>query len=186
MRINYFALGSGERICILLDEGADFGATERPLRPEERMRTKYGPVELPTAVGTIVVVFDLPRMFGRVRLDSDVLAGSFLADIRIWDAAPLRALNPGASLPAQPIHVVRRPRSSGTNEVFGAYRMRSAAWRRASTSGGTDRPVGEPVKGNEGVAAEVRSIPGAIGFVETAYAVESLLDSAALRDVAGR
>lgn len=186
VRINYFSVGSGEGIRILLDEGADFGATDRPLRPEERVRTRCGPVEFPTAVGAIVVVFNLPWMSGRLRLDADVLAGIFLGDIRTWDAPPLRALNPGAALPPLPIHVVRRPRTSGTNEVFGEYLSGAAAWRRATERGGTDRPVGEQIEGNEGVAAEVRSIPGAIGFVEQAYALESHLDVAALRNVAGR
>lgn len=185
VRINYFSVSSGEGIRLLFDEEMDFGAIDRPLHPDERARARCGPVEIPTVVGAIAVVVNLPRIFSAVRLDAATLAGIYLGRITRWDDPALRALNPTLALPAIPIRVVQRARTSGTSEVFADYLATTAEWRRAPRDATTAWPIGERVEGNEGVAAQVRTTEGALGFVELSYAQQSRLSTAALRNVAG-
>ena len=186
VRINYFSVGSGEGVRLLLDENVDFGATDRPLRADERARARCGPVEVPTVVGAIAVVVNLPMIGNPVHLDADVLAAIYLGRVSRWDDAALRRLNPSLALPAREILVVQRARTSGTSEIFADYLGESAAWRAAQGDGAVHWPVGERVEGNEGVAAQVRTTEGSLGFVELSYAQQSHLAVAALRNRAGR
>lgn len=185
VRINYFSVGSGEGIRLLFDEDVDFGASDRPLRDAERARARCGPVEIPMVVGAIAVVVHLPRIASVVRLDADALAAIYLGQVSRWDDPLLRALNPTLALPAAPILVVQRARTSGTSEGFAAYLATSARWRAAQRDSLTQWPVGDRVEGNEGVAAEVRAREGALGFVELTYAQQSQLATAALRNASG-
>ncbi len=187
VRINYFSVGSGEGIRLLLDEDVDFGASDRPLHAAERDRARCGPVELPMVVGAIAVVVHLPRIASVVRLDADALAAIYLGQVTRWDDPLLRALNPTLALPAAPILVVQRASTSGTSEVFFAYLAASARWKaaRPGTDAAARPPVGEVAQGNEGVAAQVRAREGALGFVELTYAQQAQLATVALRNAAG-
>lgn len=185
-RINYLSLGSGEGIRLLLEGEVDFAATDRPLRANELARTTCGPVVIPTALGTIAVVVNLPGVRQPVALDADALAGIFLGRIARWDAAALRRLNAGLALPALPIRVVHRVHTSGTSAVFESYLRTAEAWRAARPEANAPWPVGDGFDGSEGVAAQVQVTAGAIGFVELSYALQSRLATAALRNRAGR
>lgn len=186
VRINYFSVGSGEGIRLLLDEDVDFGASDRPLRSDERARARCGPVEILTVAGPIAVVVNLPTIANPLRFDADALSAIYLGRITRWNDATLRGLNPTLALPDAPIHVVQRAGTSGTSEIFGDYLSGSASWHAAQRDGAVHWPVGERVDGNEGVAAQVRSTVGSLGFVELAYARQSGLAVAALRNRAGR
>ncbi len=184
VRINYFSLGSGEGIRLLLEDEVDFGATDRPLRADESARATCGPLILPMVLGNIAVVVNLPGVAAPLHLDADALAAIYRGVVTTWDAPSLRRLNPGVRLPALPIQAVRRARSSGTSTVFAQYLSSAAGWPVRSGNAETEWPVGDAVEGNEGVAAQVRATPGAIGFVEQAYATQSRLTIAALRNAA--
>lgn len=186
VRINYFSVGSGEGLRLLFDGGADFGASDRPLLPDERARARCGPLEIPTVVGGIAVVVNLPRIVSTVQLDAETLAGIFLGHVTRWNDPALTALNPRLALPALPIRVVRRARTSGTSAVFSDYLEAAPAWRAAQADPRAQETVGDRVEGNEGVAAQVRAIEGAVGFVELSYAQQAQLATAALRNVSGR
>lgn len=185
-RINYLSLGSGEGIRLLLSGEVDFGATDRPLRPDELARTTCGPLVIPTALGTIAVVVNLPGLRAPISLDADALAAIFLGRIDRWDAPPLRRLNADLPLPALPIQVVHRVHTSGTSAVFESYLRAAREWRDARPTPDAPWPVGAGFEGNEGVAAQVQVTAGAIGFVELSYAMQSRLATAALRNRAGR
>lgn len=186
VRINYFSVGSGEGIRLVLEENVDFGATDRPLRADERARARCGPVEVLTVVGAIAVVVNLPTIGNPVHLDADALAAIYLGRITRWNDATIRSLNPALALPDAPIHVVQRTSTSGTSEIFADYLDGAAAWRTARGDSLTRWPVGARVEGNEGVAAQVSSTVGSIGFVELTYARQAGLSVAALRNRAGR
>ena len=47
-------------------------------------------------------------------------------------------------------------------------------------------PVGLGDKGNEGVAGQVKNTPGALGYVELAYAISNKLPAAAVKNAAGK
>ena len=125
----------------MLEEDVDFGATDRPLLDSERARARCGPVEIPTVVGAIAVVVNLPRITNAVRLDADALAGIYLGRIVRWDDRALRDLNPSLALPATPILAVHRVRTSGTGDVFADYLSTSSAWRVARSVSITSRTL---------------------------------------------
>ncbi len=186
VRINYFSVGTGEGVRLLLADSVDFGAVDRPLRAAERAQARCAPLEIPTVVGAIAVAYNLPGVSVPLRLDEPLLAGIFLGRITRWDAPELRALNPEVTPEPLPIRVVRRARSSGTSEVFARYLDADATWRSVSRTRGEGDAVGDLVEGNEGVASQVRATPGAIGFVEQSYAQQSKLQVAHLRNRAGK
>ena len=186
VRINYFSVGSGEGIRLMLDENVDFGATDRPLRAAERARARCGPVEVLTVAGAIAVAVNLPAIGNPVHLDAEALAAIYLGRVTRWNDAMIRALNPTLALPDAGIHVVQRASTSGTSEVFADYLDGAIAWRAARGDSLARWPVGERLEGNEGVAAQVRSTVGSIGFVELTYARQAGLAVAALRNRAGR
>lgn len=187
VHINYFSVGSSGGIHALAHGEADFGASDRPLLPAELAEMHCGePVAVPTTLGAIAVTYNLPGVTQPLKLDGATLAEIFAGRIARWDAAPIRALNPGLSLPATPIRVVHRADGSGTGRVFAAFLHHSApSWPAVVDDAPVRWPAGVGVTGNEGVAAEVQASTGAIGFVEAAYAGQLHLSVAAVRNEAG-
>jgi phosphate transport system substrate-binding protein len=183
VQINYFSIGSGEGIRLLLDGSADFGATDRPLAADELARATCGVVQFPTVVGAIAIAYNLPGLTAPLRLDAATLAGIFAGRITRWDDARLRALNPGVTLPAIGIRPVQRARVTGTAAVFARF-LATAPGSSANSTLGVN-PSTARVEGNEGVVAEVLNASGAIGAVELTYASQSRLPVAQLRNASG-
>jgi len=185
VRINYFSVGSGEGIRLLLDGSADFGATDRPLTADERSRARCGPFDLPTVVGAVAVAYRVPGLVAPLKLDADVLVDIFAGRITSWDAPAIAALNPGVRLPRLRIFVVQRARITGTSALFARY-LASASQRMADSSATRALVgVGSQVEGNEGVTAAISAQDGAVGVVEYTYAQQARLDVAALRNLSG-
>jgi phosphate transport system substrate-binding protein len=166
----------------------DFGASDSPVESAELARSPGGPVlYVPMVIGAVAVTYHLPALRSPLRLDGDVLADIYRGRITRWNDARLAALNRGLRLPSQEIVVVHRADGSGTTRAFTSYMAAgSTAWRRGPGIGESVRfPTGLGARGNEGVAAQVKQTPGAIGYVELTYATQSRLPVAALRNPAG-
>lgn len=187
VQINYFSVGSGEGIRLLLEGSADFGAADRPLTADERSRAVCGAVEVPTVLGAVAIAYRLPGLDQPLRLDAETLADIFLGRVTRWDDAPIQALNPGVALPAIAIRPVQRARVTGTSAVFGRYlSAASLRWRASQAAGGRVGGIDTRVEGNEGVTAAISATEGGIGAVELTYAQQARLPVAALRNAAGR
>ena len=187
VRIDYQSIGSGGGIAQIKAGTVDFGASDAPLSAEELEAS--GLVQFPMVMGGVVVVTNVPGVGDRqLRLSRELLAGIFLGRVKRWNDPAIRELNPGLSLPARPIAVVHRADGSGTTWVFTDYLSRvSPTWRsRVGRGKAVAWPVGLGGKGNEGVAAYVQRIPGAIGYVEYAYALQNHLPVALLENRDGR
>jgi phosphate transport system substrate-binding protein len=186
--INYQSIGSGGGIRQFLDGTIDFGATDAPMTPEQKAKAK-GPVfHVPTALGAVVVTYNLAGVAEPLRLAPETLASIFLGKITQWNDPRLTALNPGVSLPAQPIALIHRSDASGTTAIFSEYLGQvSSEWRETVGVGPALKwPAGLGGKGNEGVTGLVRTTPGALGYVELVYARTNGLPMASLRNRAGR
>jgi phosphate transport system substrate-binding protein len=184
-QINYQAIGSGGGINALKNGTVDFGASDAPLSNAD-MKTMPGQVvHIPTVAGAVAVVYNgLPR---GLRLSGPVLANIYLGQITRWNDAQIAALNPGMRLPNRAVTVARRSDSSGTSHIFTSYlKAVSPQWARQVGAGkAVSWPVGLGGKGNDGVAAIVKQTPGAVGYVELAYATQNGLPFAAIRNRAG-
>lgn len=174
--IAYQSIGSGLGITSIKSATVDFGASDRPLSPEELQKSGLG--QFPLVIGGVVPVFNLQGIkSGDLRFSGTVLADIYLGKIRRWDDPALQKLNPELKLPSAPISVVHRSDSSGTTFNWVNYLTKvSPEWKEKVGEGTTvDWPVGVGGKGNDGVAGLVEQINGAIGYVEYAYVLQSKL-----------
>jgi phosphate transport system substrate-binding protein len=186
VRLNYQAIGSGGGIKQITEGTVDFGASDAPLKPEEL--EKAGLTQFPVVMGGVVPVVNLPGVAsGELKLTPDLLADIFLGNVKKWTDPKISQLNPGAKLPDTAITVVHRSDGSGTTWIFTNYLAKvSPNWAKAV---GNDKSVSWPVgvggKGNQGVASYVQRIGGAIGYVETAYAMQNHMTETKLKNHAG-
>ena len=188
VKINYQSIGSGGGIRQLSEQTVDFGASDAPMSDAEMAKAKGGPVQhIPTALGAVVMVYNLPDLGAPLKLTGDVIAAIFQGQITKWNDARIAALNPGAKLPATDILVVHRSDGSGTSYVFTDYLASvSPAWAAKPGKGKEVQwPVGLGAKGNEGVAGQVKQTPGAIGYVELAYATQNKMSMASVKNAVG-
>jgi len=172
--INYQAIGSGGGIKQIKAKTVDFGASDKPLKPDEL--NAAGLYQFPTVIGGVVPVVNLPGIkAGRIKLSGGVLGDIFLGNVKTWNAPQIAQLNPGVSLPATPITVVHRSDGSGTSFLFTSYlSMKNPAWQsKVGASDSVNWPTGLGGKGNDGVAAFVKQTVGSIGYVEYAYAKQT-------------
>ena len=173
--VTYRSIGSGDGRQIQAKE-VTFGASDMPLNGADL--ELHGLVQFPTVVGGIVAVVNIEGVkTGDLTLDGPTLARIFLGEIKSWNHAALRKLNPSVKLPSQAITVVRRSDGSGTTFAFTDYLSKvSAIWKtRVGSITSIDWPVGIGAGGNEGVAVTVARTKGSIGYLEYAYATQNRL-----------
>ena len=189
VKINYQSIGSGGGIRQLSEQTVDFGASDAPMTDAELAKAKGGPVlHIPTVLGAVVVTYNVPELRRPLRLDGVVLAEIFLGKITKWNDSRIAALNAGVKLPATDILVVHRTDGSGTSYVFTDYLASvSSEWATKPGKGKEVQwPVGLGGKGNEGVAGQVKQLPGSIGYVELAYAKQNKLAYADIKNARGQ
>jgi phosphate transport system substrate-binding protein len=185
--LNYQAIGSGGGIKQINAGTVDFGASDKPLKPDDL--AAGGLVMFPTVVGGVVPVVNLPGIKpGQIKLTGAQVADIYRGVIKKWNDPLLAKTNPGVAMPNVPITVVHRSDGSGTTFLFTSYlSMKAAHW--AQQVGGNDSvqwPTGIGGKGNDGVAAFVKQTPGAIGYVEYAYAKQNAMTYTLLQNKAGK
>ena len=185
--LNYQSIGSGGGIRQITANTVDFGATDKPLKPDDLATNGF--IQFPTVVGGVVPVVNLPGVkSGQIKLTGAQIADIYRGVIKKWNDPLLARTNPGMTLPNLPITVVHRSDGSGTTFIFTTYlALKAAHW--ASDVGANDSvswPVGLGGKGNEGVAAFVKQTPGAIGYVEYAYATLNNLTYTQVQNKAGK
>ena len=185
--MNYQSIGSGGGIKQIKAKTVDFGASDKPLKPEEL--EKDGLMQFPAVIGGVVPVVNLPGIeAGRMKLTGSVLADIYLGKIKKWNEAPIAALNKGLPLPDAAITVVHRSDGSGTTFIFTNYLSKvSPDWKtKVGEEASVSWPAGVGGKGNEGVASYVKQIKGAIGYVEYAYALQSKMTYTMLQNKDGQ
>ena len=184
VRFNYQSIGSGGGIKQITAGTVNFGATDAPMTDEE-MKKSPGPIlHVPTALGAVVPVYNLDGVASGLKFTPDVLAGIYLGKITRWNDPKIAELNRTVTLPNADIVVAHRSDGSGTTDIFTNYLTSvNAEWRAKVGRGKAVKwPVGIGGKGNEGVAGVVKQTPGAIGYVELAYARQNRMKVAALRN----
>ncbi len=136
------------------------------------------------------MAYNLPGVTATMRLTRQLLADIYLGKVLKWNDPQIAKLNHGVNLPDMPIVVVHRSDGSGTSYIFTDFLSHvSPEWK---SKVGTGKSVSWPApssvgaKGNEGVAGQVRSTPGAIGYVELAYVIENHMPAVTLQNRAGQ
>ena len=175
VEINYQSQGSGFGIQQIQKQTVFFGATDGPMT-EDQLNGALGKVlHFPTVLGADVPVYNLPGVTTALKFTGPLLANIFLGKVTKWNDPALAAVNAGVSLPNLDITVVHRSEGSGTTYIWVDYLAKvSPEWKqRVGVATSVNWPVGLGGRGNEGVSGLVKQTPGAIGYVELVYALQT-------------
>jgi phosphate transport system substrate-binding protein len=189
LTVNYNGVGSGAGIAQLQAGTVDFAGSDPPEKPSE-IKAGKGPVAMfPIGFGGVTLSYNLSGVKSGLKLDGKTVADMFLGKVKKWNDPEVKALNSGMSLPSTAITIVHRSDASGTTKAFAQFLSAySPAWTTAA--GKPDKTVkwttGTGAKGNAGVAATVKQTPGAIGYVEEAYALQTNFTYASVKNKAGQ
>lgn len=191
LAINYQSIGSGGGIRQFTARTVDFGATDVPMSAKDlaaipKDRTV---LQIPITIAGVAIAYNAPGAPNHLRMTPAVLADIFQGKIGNWNDPQIAALNPGAKLASLPILVVHRADGSGTTYILTDYLSAvSPQWKQQVGKGKTVSWTAKSAvgaKGNEGVAGQIRNAPGAIGYIELAYALQNNISVAALQNSAG-
>ncbi len=186
IELNYQSIGSGGGIRQITERTVDFGASDKPLTPEELSKANL--FQFPAVIGADVLVVNIHGIkAGAMRLDSEAVAKIYLGEIKNWNDPKIKGLNPNLNLPASEITVVHRSDGSGTTAIFTDYLCKvSPKWKeKVGTGTSVSWPVGIGGKGNEGVANYVLQQANSIGYVEFAYAKQNNMAYTLMKNGAG-
>ncbi len=177
VQINYKGGGSGAGVTAFTQGQIAFAGSDSALKPEDVAASKKictgggQGIDLPMVGGPIAVGYNLPGVDNLV-LNAEVLAKIFNNDIKTWNDPAIKKLNPNAKLPSTKISAFHRSDESGTTDNFTKY-LKAAApsvWGKYSGGKAWQAPGGQSAPQSAGVAQQVKSTPGAIGYFELSYA----------------
>jgi phosphate transport system substrate-binding protein len=197
IEIDYALKGSGNGIQQMTEGNYDFGCTDAPMNPDELERAKKHRgevVHVPLVFGGVAIVYNLPEINDakeNLQLSAGVLADIYLGKITKWNDPAIQGINPGLTLPDRGVVVVRRAEPSGTTFIFTDYLANvSKEWEEKVGPGAKDLgskwPTGSGQPQSQGVAGHVKATPGAIGYVELAFAMSEKLRYAAMQNKSGK
>ena len=175
VRINYQPLGSGAGIRQITERTVFFGASDGPMTNEQLAAASGRILHLPTVLGAVVPIYNVPGVSQELKFSGPVLANIFLGKITKWNDAAIAGLNAGIKLPDADIVVAHRSDGSGTTYIWVDYLSKASPEFKKTVGVNTSVkwPVGVAAARNDGVAAVVKQTPGALGYVELIYAINT-------------
>lgn len=186
VKVNYQSIGSGGGIKQLQNKIVDFGASDNPLSDAQLSQSSVPIIHIPDCLGAVTVTYNLPDDQS-LKFSADVLADIYLGKLTKWNDSRIQTLNAGVKLPDLQISVIHRSDGSGTSFIFSDYLSKiSPEWQSKVGKGQSlNWPVGLGGKGNEGVSGLIKQTPGALGYVELAYAIQNKMPVASLKNKSG-
>jgi phosphate transport system substrate-binding protein len=187
LQISYQSVGSGDGIRQLMDQFVFFGATDTPMVEQELLDAPARIVHVPTVVGAVVPIYNIPGLHTELKFTGSVLADIFLGRITSWNDPALVRLNEGVMLPPIEITPAFRSDRSGSSFIWSDFLSKvSPEWRRlVGANRASTLPIGLTAKGSEGMSALVKQTPGTIGYVELIYASRNALDVGRVQNAEG-
>jgi phosphate transport system substrate-binding protein len=188
VKINYQSIGSGGGIRQVTEGTVDFGASDGPMTDDQLKGAKVKVMHIPTVLGAVVPVYNIPGVNKELNFSGDVIADIYLGKINKWSDSRIAKDNPGVSLPDKSILPVYRSDGSGTTYIFTDYLSKvSTDWSsRVGKATSVKWPTGIGQKGNEGVAGMVRQSPYSFGYVELIYAEQNKMSFGSVRNASGK
>jgi phosphate transport system substrate-binding protein len=188
VKINYQPIGSGGGIRQVTEGTVDFGASDVTMTDQQISGAKVKVMAIPTVLGGVVPVYNLPGASKDLNFSGDVIADIYLGKINNWNDARIAKDNPGVSLPSHAILPVYRSDGSGTSFIFTDFLSKvSPAWNSGPGKGASiSWPTGIGQKGNEGIAGMVRQSPYSFGYVELLYAVQNKMSYGQVKNASGK
>lgn len=177
--INYQAIGSGGGQNQIINGTVDFGASDAPMSQEKL--NKHNLIQVPTVMGSVVVIVNLPGITNNtLKISGQTLVDIYQGKITKWNDPAILADNLGLKLPNLAIAPVYRADGSGTTFVFVSY-LHSQDKDFSVPAVSIKWNAGSGARGNDGVAATVKRMPGSIGYVESVFATNNNIPTAVLK-----
>ena len=188
IKINYQSIGSGGGIRQVSEGTVDFGASDGPMTDDQLAAAKVKVMHIPTVLGAVVPVYNIPGASKELNFSPDVIADIYLGKISKWNDSRIAKDNPGVSLPDKSILPIYRSDGSGTTYIFTDFLSKvSSDWQtKVGKSTSVKWPTGIGQKGNEGVAGMVRQSPYSFGYVELIYAIQNKMEYGSVKNAAGK
>jgi len=187
VQINYQPLGSGAGIRQLTNRTVFFGASDQPMTDEQLKAAPGKVLHLPTVLGAVVPIYNIPGITTELRFTGPLLAGIVLGKLTKWNDPAIAKLNPGVTLPDMAITVVHRSDGSGTTFIWTDFLSKVSPEFKSTV--GADAsvrwPTGVGGKGSEGLTGMVRQTPGSFGYVELLYALQNKITYGAVQNSSG-
>jgi phosphate transport system substrate-binding protein len=187
LHLVYQAVGSGSGVDLLIAGKVDFGASDRPMKPEELEKNNL--VQFPAIIGAVVPVVNIEGIEpGRLKLDGETLAKIYLGKIAKWNDPAIVALNRDLKLPDANIAVIYRSDSSGSTFLLTNYLSKaSAEWRNAMGEGTkVNWKTGTGGLGSTSVIGYVQRLKNSIGYVDFNHVVQNGLSHVQLKSRDGQ
>ena len=187
VKIDYQSIGSGGGVKGITEKTLEFGASDAPMSKKEIDKAGGGIINIPVVAGAVVAAYNLPGMSGELKLDGQTLSDIFQGKVSKWNDAKIAGMNPGATLPDLAITAVHRTDGSGTTFIFTSYLSTQSTdfKEKVGAAKQVEWTGGQAGKGNEGVTQVVQGTPGAIGYVELAYANQNKLSFVSMKNTEG-
>ena len=172
-RVNYQAVGSGAGVRQYVAKTVDFGASDGAVSDEKQ---KLPMIHIPMTGGAIVPAYNNPGC--EAKMTQTQLADVFLGKITNWSEF---------GCADKKITTVWRSDGSGTTKGFtNSLSAFSPEWKKTVGTGkAVSWPVGIGGKGNSGVAAGIKQLDGAIGYLNYGYVNGGKFQQVALQNRAG-
>lgn len=184
-QISYTGTGSGAGIQQFGSGTIDFAGSDVTMKPDEQAaadkRCNGKAITFPITAGGVAIIYNVKGV-SSLNLSAKTLAGIFQGTIKTWDAAEIKADNPGVTLPPTAVKSFHRADGSGTTSVFSAF---EAAVAGSDWKLGHDKtlnwPAGQAAKGSDGVTAGVKQTDGGITYAEVSFAKQNSLPTAKIK-----
>ena len=185
VQISYDSVGSGAGVKRFLDQTVDFGATDDPLKDEDRTKLpaeRGKAIQVPSTGVFIVMSYNQPGLT-ELKLSREAFCGIVDGSIKSWDDPKIKKDNPNA--PSQPLTFVHRSDGSGTTAIFTNHIVKACPNWKAGSGKTVEWAAGTGAKGNEGVTAQIQQTAGGIGYIEYSFAKQNNLPTASLQNKSG-
>jgi phosphate transport system substrate-binding protein len=187
INVTYGGGGSGVGVTDITNNTVDFGASDAPLSAfNPTCTTCY---QIPWALSGTAVIYHIDGVTAKLKMTGPLLAQIYLGNITYWDAAAIKKINKGVSIPHTPITTVHRDSASGTTYNFTDYLSHvSPTWKSGvGTSVFPAWPGSntQQAHGSSGVDAAVKNTNGAVGYVDVYYGINAHLQFMYIKNKAG-
>ncbi len=166
----------------LADHSADLVIASRPIATKGNF-TYAGSLFLPVSPQAVAVVYNIPSLPdvpSGLKLDPIVLYKVLSGSIRYWDDTRIKSLNSDMNLPHKQIVVVHEASAGSATDLLGRY--------LASVSNGIISWARSGLAADSGnnLSAMVRQTPYSIGYVDFAFAIQTRMTYASLKNSDGQ
>jgi phosphate transport system substrate-binding protein len=187
VQINYQPIGSGGGISQITNQTVFFGASDGPMTDAQLKAAPGALLHFPTVLGGVVPVYNIPGVSAELKFSGAVIADIYLGKIKKWNDPAIMKLNAGVNLPATDIAVVHRSDGSGTTYIWCDYlsKVSPEFKQKVGVNTSVNWPVGLGGAKNDGVAGLVQQTPGAFGYVELIYALQTKIAYGTVQNAAG-